>query len=124
MSIYKKIGFVALFVIVTLFLPAVLLLLFFDSQNSFGVYVIVFGVILFSILGYIVMSLKSMTKQVEDALDEMKKQNAAIAYKLTNTVTNNETDSSSAADSGDIENKSEEKPEKINLNPDDPLDFK
>ena len=50
----KKILQTALFVLCTLVAPSLLLLLFVDSSNNFGVYVIVYGFILFAILGYII----------------------------------------------------------------------
>ncbi len=83
MSIGKKILFVALFIICALILPAVILIGFVDSVNYFSVYVITYGVILFGIFGYIIVSVRSMSKELHNALEEMKKQNAAIAYKLS-----------------------------------------
>ncbi|MBO5897337.1 MAG: hypothetical protein J6Q83_08555 [Clostridia bacterium] len=83
MSIGKKILFVALFVVCALVLPAVILIGFVDSVNYFSVYVITYGVILFAIFGYIIVSIKNMSKELNNAVEEMKKQNAAIAYKLT-----------------------------------------
>lgn len=83
MSIGKKILFVALFVVCALILPAVILIGFVDSVNYFSVYVITYGVILFAIFGYIIVSIKNMSKELNNAVEEMKKQNAAIAYKLT-----------------------------------------
>ncbi len=114
----KKILQTALFVLCTLVVPSIILLLLVDSANNFGVYVTVYAVIVFAILGYIVVSVRSMSKEVYDAVEEMKMQNAAIAYKLTSGA--NET----IVKEDSVEEKVEEKPKKVNLNPDDPLDFK
>lgn len=84
-SVLKKIVFVIAFVLVALVLPAILLLTFVDTTSSFSTYLIVFGIILFSIFGYVVASVRSMEKKLEDALEEIKMQNAAIAYKISNS---------------------------------------
>ncbi len=83
-AILKKILFIVAFILLTLFLPAIILLLFVDAAESFGVYVITFGVVIFGILGYIVASIRNMEKKIDDTMEEIKMQNAAIAYKLTN----------------------------------------
>ncbi len=84
MSNLKKALFVVVFVVVTLTIPALILLLTVDASINFGAYVIVYGVILFSIFGYIIISMHSLSKEIREAVEEMKMQNAAIAYKLTN----------------------------------------
>lgn len=81
----RKILFVIAFVLLTLFLPIILLLLFVDSNESFSIYVVVYGVIIFSVLGYVVAIVRNMEKKLEETMDEIKMQNAAIAYRLTNT---------------------------------------
>ena len=83
-SVVKKLLFVLAFVLVTLVLPCILLLLFVDASNNFSVYVITYGVIIFAILGYIIASVRGMEKKLEETMEEIKMQNAAIAYKLTN----------------------------------------
>lgn len=83
-SILKKLIFVIAFVLLTLVLPCVLLLLFVDSAKGFSVYVITYGVIIFAVLGYVVASVRNMEKKLEETMEEIKMQNAAIAYKLTN----------------------------------------
>ncbi len=83
-SIIKKIIFVIAFVLITLVLPCILLLLFVDASNGFSVYVITYGAIIFAILGYIIASVRNMEKKLEETMEEIKMQNAAIAYKLTN----------------------------------------
>lgn len=83
-AVLKKILFVIVFVLLTLFLPAAILLMFIDAAESFSVYVIVYGVIIFGILGYVVSCVRSMNKKIEETMNEIKMQNAAIAYKLTN----------------------------------------
>ena len=82
--ILKKIIFVIAFVLLTLVLPCILLLLFVDSSKSFSIYVITYGVIIFAVLGYIIASVRNMEKKLEETMEEIKMQNAAIAYKLTN----------------------------------------
>ena len=83
-SILKRLVIVVIFVLATLVLPCVLLLLFVDSANGFSVYVITYGVIIFAVLGYVVAGVRNMEKKLEDTMEEIKMQNAAIAYKLTN----------------------------------------
>ena len=84
--ILKKIIFVIGFILATLVLPTVGLLLFVDAAQGFSVYVITFGVIIFGVLGYIVSSVREMEKKVETTMEEIKMQNAAIAYKLSNNM--------------------------------------
>ena len=84
--ILKKIIFVIGFILATLVLPAVILLLFVDAAQGFSVYVITFGVIIFGVLGYIVSSVREMEKKVETTMEEIKMQNAAIAYKLSSNM--------------------------------------
>lgn len=84
-SIMKKIFFVIAFVLITLVLPAFLLLMFVDSSQNFSAYVIVFAVVIFVVFGYIVASVRNMEKKLEDTMEEIKMQNAAIAYKLSNS---------------------------------------
>ena len=83
-SILKKLVFVVIFVLATLVLPCILLLLFVDAAQNFAAYVITYGVIIFAVLGYILASVRSMEKKLEETMEEIKMQNAAIAYKLTN----------------------------------------
>ncbi len=84
--ILKKILFVVGFILATLILPAFVLLLFVDASQNFAVYVIAFGVIIFGILGYIVSCVREMEKKIETTMEEIKMQNAAIAYKLSNNM--------------------------------------
>ena len=83
-SLMKKIVFVVAFVLLTLILPGILLLLFVDASQNFSIFVVTYGVIIFAILGYIVASVRNMDKKIEETMEEIKMQNAAIAYKLTN----------------------------------------
>lgn len=123
MSKLKKLLLVAAFVVVTLFVPAVALLLMFDAADHFGTFVLTFVGILFAILGYLVISMISLSKELKDAVEEMKKQNAAIAYKLlgySESVTVEETNVEAK------EQKTEKEEPKIdtssvNLNPAEPL---
>lgn len=125
MSIKKKILLTIAFVVVTLIVPAVLLLLFVDALTSFAAYVVTFGVILFAILGFIVINLIDVQTTLKKTVEELKMQNAAIAYKLSNntdivpvdvnTATNEKTEVSTAS------NDTPKDTSKINLNPADPL---
>ena len=83
--ILKKVLFVIGFVLVTLVLPAVLLLMFVDATEGFSFYVITYGVILFAIFGYVIISVRNMEKKIDETMEEIKMQNAAIAYKLSNS---------------------------------------
>ena len=83
-TIAKKIIFVIAFVLVTLVLPAVLLLLFVDATTHLSTYLVVFAVIIFAVMGYVVISVREMNKNLDSALNEIKMQNAAIAYKISN----------------------------------------
>ena len=84
-SILKKIVFVIAFVLVALVVPTFLLLTFVDTTSNFSAYIIVFGVIIFAIFGYVIATVHSMEEKLEDALEDLKMQNAAIAYKISNT---------------------------------------
>ncbi len=130
MSILKKIIFTLCFVLVTLVLPLVTMFFFVDGTNGFSIYVTVFGIILFSIFGYIVVSMKALSQDINNALEEMKKQNAAIAYKLTHAdeIISNASDKTPDDDkkttkTDGVADDSETKKGKVNLNPADPLDF-
>ena len=84
--VLKKIVFVVGFILATLVLPAFVLLLFVDASQNFSIYVVAFGVIIFAILGYIVSCVRDMEKKLESTMDEIKMQNAAIAYKLSSNM--------------------------------------
>ena len=109
--IFSKVLFVAAFVFAALIIPTVLLLLFFDATTQFSVYAIVYAIIIFGVFGYVVVSVKHMEDALCDALEEIKKQNAAIAHKLSGGQPINLT--------ADIENAVSYA--KVTLNPDDPL---
>ncbi len=121
MSMLKKIIFTVVFIIATLVAPAVLLLLFVDAGTTKGydTFVIVFAVIIFGILGYIVASIRSMEVKFRDTMDEIKRQNAAIAYKITQTPTELDT-AVVNADKTEVEPVKRDTT-KVNLNPEEPL---
>lgn len=81
--IFKKILSIAAFILVALIIPTVILLIFFDASTQFSVYAIVYAVIIFGVFGYVVVSVKQMQDELNEALEEIKKQNAAIAHKLS-----------------------------------------
>ncbi len=119
MTIGKKILFVALFIICALVLPAIILIGLVDSVNYFSVYVITYGVILFGVFGYIIVSVRSMSKELHDAVEEMKKQNAAIAYKLSSANFEVENDLAPVNAEPKLETTEEKPAKKVNLNPAD-----
>lgn len=118
-TIAKKIIFVIAFVLITLVLPAVLLLLFVDATTHLSTYFVVFAVIIFAVLGYVVISVREMNKNLDSALNEIKMQNAAIAYKISNN--GSETDNTVGTVQNDDEDKTEENNLNIPLNPESPL---
>ncbi len=120
MSIKKKILLTLAFVIATLVVPAVILLLFVDALNYFAVYVVAFGLILFAILGFIVISLIDIKSTLSKTVEELKMQNAAIAYKLTNAPAEANVDATLPA-SENAEAAQTTDTSKVNLNPADPL---
>ena len=124
MSMLKKIIFTVVFIIATLVAPAVLLLLFVDAGTTKGydTFVIVFAVIIFGVLGYIVASIRSMEVKFRDTMDEIKRQNAAIAYKITQTPTELDT-AVEGADKTEVEPVKVDTT-KVNLNPEEPLEPK
>ena len=86
MSMVKKLLFTVAFVAITLLVPGFILLMTVDAAENFGAYVVVYGIILFAVFGYMIVSTHALSKEVKNVLEEIKMQNAAIAYKLTNTV--------------------------------------
>lgn len=118
-TIVKKIISVIAFVLVTLVLPSVLLLLFVDATTKLSTYLVVFAVIIFAVLGYVVVSVREMNKRLASALDEIKMQNAAIAYKLSNN--GGETGDTPDIVQNDVKDKTQENSMNIPLNPEDPL---
>lgn len=121
--ILKKTLLIAAFVLATLVAPMLFLLIFFDSSTHFSAYVIVYGLIIFSILGYVIISVRNMEKKLEDTMEEIKMQNAAIAHKLTNNENTfnahavQQGTPSKAVNEGTIKNNSANIP----LNPAEPL---
>ena len=82
MSILKKLLFTVIFVIAVIFIPGIILLLTVNAETDFSVYVVVYGIILFGIFGYIIVSIHALSKQLTESMDDLKKQNAAIAHAL------------------------------------------
>lgn len=120
MSIKKKILLTLAFVVATLVVPAVVLLLFVDALNYFAVYVVAFGLILFGIFGFIVISLIDIKSTLNKTVEELKMQNAAIAYKLTNAPAEAPADAHLPV-SENVEAPQTVDTTKVNLNPADPL---
>ncbi len=129
----KKILLIIAFVVATLVLPAVILLLFVDALYSFATYVVVFGLILFVILGFLVVNVFDIQLTLKKTVEELKMQNAAIAYKLSNQPTEQQV-SFAVNDVNEFKETVAVKPEepvqhnveastigKVNLNPAEPL---
>ena len=70
------------FVAVTFAVPLVLLLAFVDA-NSISVYIVVFGTMFFASIGFLFAMLLKTKADIKEQIEEIKVQNAAIAYKLT-----------------------------------------
>ena len=109
--IFKKALSVLAFIAVALIIPTILLLIFFDASTQFSVYALVYGLVIFGVFGYVIVTVKQMQNDLNDALEEIKKQNAAIAHKISggqpvDLVANIEDAVSQA---------------KVNLNPESPL---
>lgn len=126
MSIWKKILFIVLFIVLTAIAPAIILLFFVDALHQFSVYVIWFVIVIFGIWGYIIITMRGMSKELHDAVESMKMQNAAIAFKLTNDVYNPEKDKNDKKNKNKKDTEKVEAEEKIdimkvNLNPEEPL---
>lgn len=73
---------VLIFILVTMALPLVLLLAFVDA-NNLSVYVVVFGAMFFGSIGFMIAMLFKTKADIQEQLEELKVQNAAIAYRLT-----------------------------------------
>ncbi len=78
-----KIALITLaFVAITLVVPLLLLLALVDA-NSFSVYIVVFGTMFFGSIGFLFAMLLKTKADIREMVDEIKVQNAAIAFKLT-----------------------------------------
>lgn len=123
MNIFKKVLFIVAFVICTLIVPYVFLALFVDAINHFNVYVIVTAVIIFAIWGYVIISIHNMSKELHEAVEAMKMQNAAIAFKLTEDVYKGDKDGGKKkkGNKKDFDDSEKVDTSNVNLNPADPL---
>ncbi|MBO7179032.1 MAG: hypothetical protein J6V78_01715 [Clostridia bacterium] len=73
---------VLIFILVTMALPLVLLLAFVDV-NNLSVYIVVFGAMFFGSIGFMIAMLFKTKADIQEQIEELKVQNAAIAYRLT-----------------------------------------
>lgn len=117
-NILKKI--VAIIVIEAIvFVPLLMVIWFSNELDAFMNLFIVFAIITVAIWGYIIVVVRDMSKSFNDAVESMKKQNAAIAYRLTKEI------DASDMKKSDKDKKSEDEEKidvmKVNLNPADPL---
>lgn len=74
--------FVLIFVLVTMAIPLVLLLAFVDA-NNISVYIVVYGVMFFGSIGFMIAMLFKTKSEIQEQIEELKVQNAAIAFRLT-----------------------------------------
>ena len=121
MSNIKKLLFVVCFVLLTLVAPTVIMLFFINAAEAFYIYLIVYILILFAILGYVVSRLISIEKKMDSFFEDIRKQNAAIAYKI---LANGDQGSQTPAESTKTEIPATDASvdtTRIKLNPDDPL---
>ncbi len=81
--IFKKALSVLAFIVVALIIPTIIMLIFFDASSQFSVFAFVYAIIIFGVFGYVVVSVKHMQDELSEALEEIKKQNAAIAHKIS-----------------------------------------
>jgi cytoskeletal protein RodZ len=130
MSLLKKIITTLILTAAIILIPAGILVSTVNADNDFSLYILVYFFIIIALCGYIVVSVHSSSKEIRDALDEMKMQNAAIAYKLTNSNVNDEETEEVFKKKSSKKQKDKketvEKEEKVdtsnvNLNPADPL---
>ncbi len=70
------------FVLLTFCFPLVLLLAFVDA-NAISVYIVVYGIMFFGSIGFLIAMLLKTKQDISDQIEELKVQNAAIAYRLT-----------------------------------------
>jgi len=71
-----------IFVAITFAVPFVLLLALVDA-NSLSIYITVFGIMFFGSIGFLFAMLLKTKSDINEQIEEIKVQNAAIAYKLT-----------------------------------------
>ncbi len=109
--ILKKFLLIAAFVVASLIIPTIVLLIFFDASSHFSVFAVVYAIIIFGVFGYVVVSIKEMQDELSETLEEIKKQNAAIAHKLSGGQPVNL--------AADVENAISYA--KVTLNPEEPL---
>lgn len=74
--------FVLIFVLVTMAIPLVLLLAFVDA-NNISVYIVVYGIMFFGSIGFMIAMLFKTKSEIQEQIEELKVQNAAIAFRLT-----------------------------------------
>lgn len=116
MSILKKLLFTVILVLAVTIVPGIILLLTVNAESDFYVYVFVYGIILFLIFGYIIISIHALSKQLSESMEEMKKQNAAIAHALLG----NHTETKEETKQPEIQEESKDT-SRVVLNPADPL---
>lgn len=122
MSKLKYVLFTLGFVAVALVIPLVLLLLFVSSENI-SIYVLVFGIIFFASIGFIMALIISVKKDLLATIEELKVQNAAIAYRLSK-VSKEEVEAMKQVDIPEVQQPSAvgKDSQKVNLNPETPLE--
>jgi hypothetical protein len=74
--------FVLIFILATMLVPLVLLLALVDA-NNLSVYIVVYGVMFFGSIGFMIAMLFKTKSEIQEQIEELKVQNAAIAFRLT-----------------------------------------
>lgn len=74
--------FVLIFILATMVVPLILLLALVDV-NNISVYVVVYGIMFFGSIGFMVAMLFKTKSEIQEQIEELKVQNAAIAFRLT-----------------------------------------
>ena len=74
--------FVLIFVLATMVVPLVLLLAFVDA-NNISVYIVVYGIMFFGSIGFMIAMLFKTKSDIQEQIEELKVQNAAITFRLT-----------------------------------------
>ncbi len=80
-----KIALITVLFALATFVVPILILLMFASVNDYlgSVYLIVFGTLLFASFGFLFAMLLSTKKEISEQIEELKVQNAAIAFRLS-----------------------------------------
>ncbi len=95
----------AIFTGITFVAPILVLLVFVSVNDYIGsVYVIVFGTLLFASFGFLFAMILKSKQELSEQLEELKIQNAAIAYKLSEMKKSTPVTQTQASKESDLSN--------------------